>query len=207
MEHARSQLDTHFCQMLLPSLRSLTLSPKDIQGRRFLQTLTWTDLQDRLSSRPPMFRSRSTQKSHFFSYHLVSSLHIINSFETVSPCAEPPVEKEPNDATGVAKVRVSVCMSTKTTPPPSDLSEIAISTVQTVRRYESAQVLRRSTLGYVFTAAVCPSTLRSTIQKVVTFSRALSSISWSNGLRSLCIFSYSIRLQASCALKSGGRLI
>lgn len=93
MEHARSQLDTHSCQMLLPSLRSLTLSPKDIQGRRFLQTLTWTDLQDRLSSRPPMLRSRSTQKSHFFSYHLVSSLHIINSFETVSPCAEPPVEK------------------------------------------------------------------------------------------------------------------
>lgn len=92
MERARSQLDTHFCRVLLPSLRSLALSG-GYSGPSISRTLTWTDLQDRLFAQPPMLKSRSTSDKVplLFLPPLVSSLHIIASFETVSPCAEPPV--------------------------------------------------------------------------------------------------------------------
>jgi hypothetical protein len=136
-EHARSQLDTPFlsvCSCRLPM--SLTLSPEDVQGHQSFEP--WPGLP----FFPTPVKFRRSQVPLLFSHHLfVSSL-----------CTSlPPSRWFPRPLTNRcegAQRRERRCKGScflfacpQNISPSSERAEIAISTVQTVRRCKSAHEL------------------------------------------------------------------
>lgn len=121
--------------MLLPSFRSLTLSPEDVQGHRILRTLAW------IAFSPTLQSSLEDLKSHFFSHHLLCLVSVHHCLlRDGFPVRRLAGAKEPKRRDRRCKGSC-FCLHVHKTSPPSDPAEIAISTVQTVGRYESAHVL------------------------------------------------------------------
>jgi len=134
--------------LLLPSLRSLTLSPEDVQGRKILRTLAW------IAFLPTLQSSLEDLKSHFFFPPPL----------VPSRCTSlPPSRWGPLTLTNRSNRRARRCKGSRfclhvhKTPLPR-----AIEPRLRYQLYKQSggasllRCLRRSTLGYVYTAAIIP---------------------------------------------------
>jgi hypothetical protein len=137
--------------LLLPSFRSLTLSPEDVQGHRILRTLAW------IAFSPTLQSSLEDLKSHFFSHHLLCLVSVHHCLlRDGFPVRRLAGAKEPKRRDRRCKGSCFCLRVHKTSLPRAIQPRLRYQLCKQSDGMSLLMCSRRSTLGYVFTAAIIP---------------------------------------------------